>query len=126
METQFQPSYGSNYGNSYNNSYGNSYGSMPIKPNDYKLWSIIGLILSVICCCNCNIVSLILSILALVKSFDVQKYYEMGEAGIMQAKDASEKAKLFNIISYIFLVIWLILGVIYWIVNGFSAIMDML
>ena len=119
METQYQP----NYGSSYDSNYGSN---LPLKPNDYKGWSIVGLILSIFCCCNCNIVSFILSILALIKSFDVQKYYEMGAEGVMQAKDASEKAKLFNIISYAFMGVWFVILIIYYAISGFAAILDAL
>lgn len=50
-------------------------------PQDYKIWSIINIVLGVLCCCNCGFVSIIMGILALMKSNEVEKNIQMGEQG---------------------------------------------
>lgn len=87
---------------------------------DYKAWSIINIVLSVIFCCSfCGIASLILSILALVKGNDVNKYVAQGEAGLVSAQEASKNAKMFNLISSILLALCFVGCVIYAIVYFF-------
>jgi hypothetical protein len=44
------------------------------QPNDYKVWSIVNSVISILFCCSCTgIISLVLSIIALMKSNDVNK-----------------------------------------------------
>ncbi len=86
-------------------------------PQDYKVWSIINIVLGVLCCCNCGFISIIMGVLALLKSNDVAKYIAMGEEGIGMAQEASSKAKLFNIIASAFIGLSIIVGIIGAIIN---------
>ena len=55
--------------------YNNQENTFVPQPNDYKVWSIVNLVVSILFCCSCTgIVSLVLSIIALMKSNDVNKY----------------------------------------------------
>lgn len=85
-------------------------------PQDYKMWSIINIVLGVLCCGCCGIIGLVLAIMALMKSNEVGTAIQQGEAGMAIAQEASEKAKLYNIIasalvglSFIFNFIYIIL-----------------
>ena len=86
-------------------------------PQDYKIWSIINIVLGVLCCCNCGFVSIIMGILALMKSNEVEKNIQMGEQGIMLAQEASSKAKTYNIVASAFIVLSIIVGFIVFIIN---------
>lgn len=93
------------------------------QPNDYKLWSIINLVISIVFCCSCcGLISLGLSIYALIKSNEVGNCLAMGEAGIPAAQVASKNAKTFNIVSTLLLVLQAILSVVYILIYGFSTI----
>jgi hypothetical protein len=93
------------------------------QPNDYKVWSIVNLVISILFCCSCTgIVSLVLSIIALMKSNDVNKYNMMGESSALLAQDASKTAKTLNIISSILLAIGFITSIAYIFVNGLTGI----
>ncbi|UKK54489.1 CD225/dispanin family protein [Prevotella sp. E2-28] len=93
------------------------------RPNDYKVWSIINLIVSILFCCSCcGLISLVLSIIALLKSNDVSKFLRMGEAGIAPALEASNNAKTYNIIATVLLVLNCIGSVVYYVVFGFAQI----
>lgn len=82
-------------------------------PADYKVWSIVNIVLSVLCCGCCGIIGLVMAILALLKSNDVTKAIEQGEAGLIQAQEASSKAKLFNIIASVLIGLSFIINVVY-------------
>ena len=86
-------------------------------PQDYKIWSIINIVLGVPCCCFCGFVSIIMGILALMKSNEVEKNIQMGEQGIMLAQEASSKAKTYNIVASAFIVLSIIVGFIGLIIN---------
>ena len=94
--------------------YNNQENTFVPQPNDYKVWSIVNLVVSILlCCCSCTgIVSLVLSIIALMKSNDVNKYNMMGESSAILAQDASKTAKTLNIISSILLAVGFILSII--------------
>lgn len=95
------------------------------QPKDYKVWSIVNLVISIIFCCSCTgIVSLILSIIALMKSNDVNKYNMMGESSAILAQDASKTAKTLNIISSILLAIGFITSIIYMLIYGLKGIAE--
>lgn len=48
--------------------YNNQENTFVPQPNDYKVWSIVNLVVSILFCCSCTgIVSLVLSIIALMK-----------------------------------------------------------
>lgn len=84
------------------------------QPKDYKIWSIVNLVVSILFCCSCTgIISLVLSIIALVKSNDVSSMLLNGEAQIAQAQEASKLAKTLNIISSILLAIGFISNLVY-------------
>lgn len=71
--------------------YNNQENTFVPQPNDYKVWSIVNLVVSILFCCSCTgIVSLVLSIIALMKSNDVNKYNMMGESSAILAQDASK------------------------------------
>ena len=93
------------------------------QPNDYKIWSIINLVVSILFCCSCTgIISLVLSIIALTKSNDVSKYLLAGESGILQAREASKLAKTLNLISSILLALGFISSLVYILAFGMSDI----
>lgn len=93
------------------------------KPNDYKTWSIVNLVVSILFCCSCcGIISLVLSILALLKSNDVSKYLRMGETGIAPALEASSSAKTFNTVATILLVLNCLGTIVYYAFFGFAQI----
>lgn len=93
------------------------------QPNDYKVWSIVNLVISILFCCSCTgIISLILSIIALMKSNDVNKYNMMGESSALLAQDASKTAKTLNIISSILLAVGFITSIVYIFVYGLADI----
>ena len=97
------------------------------QPNDYKTWSIINLVVSILFCCSCTgLISLVLSIIALVKSNDVSKYMMAGETGLMQAQEASKTAKTLNLISSILLGIGFAFSIIYIVIYGLAGILDAL
>ena len=86
------------------------------RPNDYKVWSIINLIVSILFCCSCC------GLITLLKSNDVSKFLRMGEAGIAPALEASNDAKTYNIIATVLLVLNCIGSVVYYVVFGFAQI----
>lgn len=91
------------------------------QPSDYKTWSIINLVVSILFCCSCTgIVSLVLSIIALVKSNEVSSQLMAGEAGLFRAREASKLAKTLNIISSILLAIGFITSLAYIIAFGLT------
>jgi hypothetical protein len=91
------------------------------KPNDYKTWSIINLVVSIVLCCSCcGIISLVLSIIALTKSNNVSKYLMMGENGILPAQQASKDAKTYNIVATALLVVDSLGTIMYYIFFGFA------
>jgi hypothetical protein len=95
------------------------------QPNDYKVWSIVNLVISILFCCSCTgIVSLVLSIIALMKSNDVNKYNMMGESSAILAQDASKTAKTLNIISSILLAVNFALDIVYALIWGIAGIAD--
>lgn len=81
-------------------------------PQDYKIWSIINIVLGVLCCGCCGIIGLVLGIMALMKSNEVEKNIQMGEQGIMLAQEASSKAKTYNIIASAFVALSFIANII--------------
>ena len=92
-------------------------------PNNYKTWSIINLVVSIVFCCSCcGIISLGLSIYALMKSNEVDNSLRMGKAGYAIALEASQNAKTFNIVSPVLLVLNAIGSVIYMMFYGFSTL----
>ena len=80
-------------------------------PQDYKVWSIINIVVNLICSGCCGIIGLVLAIMALLKSNVVSKYIGMGDDA--SALEASNKAKTFNIISSVFGGLSVIVNVIY-------------
>ena len=82
----------------------------PQVPSDYKTFSIVNIVLSVLCICNTGLVAIIFAILALLKGQDVSKRVAIGD--YIGAQNASSQAKLFNIISTVVLVLGVVLGVI--------------
>ena len=95
-------------------------------PADYKVWSIVNIVLSALsCCCSCfGIIGLVLSIIALMKGNDVAKFTEQGEAGLIQAQEASSKAKLFNIIASALVGVGIVVGIISFFLGFFDAILN--
>lgn len=92
-------------------------------PKDYKVWSIINIIVSILFCCSCcGIISLVLSIIAMTKSNEVGRCLAMGEAGLPVAQEASKNAKLFNLISTILLILDAICHIAYLAIYGISTI----
>lgn len=106
--------------------YNNQENTFVPQPNDYKVWSIVNLVVSILlCCCSCTgIVSLVLSIIALMKSNDVNKYNMMGESSAILAQDAFKTAKTLNIISSILLAIGFITSIIYMLIYGITGIAE--
>jgi hypothetical protein len=94
------------------------------RPNDYKTWSIINLVVSVVFCCSCaGIVSMVLSIIALMKSNEVNNMLQLGDnTGFLRAQEASNTAKTLNIISSVLLGIGVIGSIIYVLVVGVANI----
>lgn len=89
-------------------------------PPNHKTWAIVNIVLAAIICggATCtfaicgviiNIIALVFAILALLKSNEVSKFAGQGEAYLMQAQEASSKAKLFNIVSTALIVLNLLL-----------------
>ena len=105
--------------------YNNQENTFVPQPKDYKVWSIVNLVISILFCCSCTgIVSLVLSIIALMKSNDVNKYNMMGESSAILAQDASKTAKTLNIISSILLAIGFITSIIYMLIYGITGIAE--
>ena len=103
--------------------YNNQENAFYEQPKDYKLWSILNLVISIVLCCTCcGLISLGLSIYALIKSNEVSNCLALGEAGIPAAQEASKNAKTFNIVSTILLVLQLIVSACYLLIYGFSTI----
>jgi len=93
------------------------------QPKDYKTWSIINLVISIFFCCSCSgIISLVLSIIALVKSNEVNKFLLSGETGMLQAQDASKTARTLNLIASILLGIGFVFSMIYLAIFGLTSI----
>jgi len=93
------------------------------QPNDYKTWSIVNLVISVLFCCSCSgIVSLVLSVIALMKSNEVSKLLLMGNEGFARAQEASSLAKTLNIIASVLLGIGIITSIVYVFVVGLANI----
>lgn len=91
-------------------------------PQDYKVWSIINIVLGVLCCGCCGIIGLVLGIMALLKSNDVSKFVAMGEDGLAQAQEASSKAKTFNIIASVMVGLSVIFNILYLILYATGAL----
>lgn len=102
----------------YNQQYANSQ-----QPNDYKTWSIVNLVISVLFCCSCSgIISLVLSIIALMKSNEVSNQLQLGEVGFARAQEASSLAKTLNLIASILLGIGIVTSIVYIFVVGLANI----
>jgi len=98
------------------------------QPQDYKTWSIINLVGSILCCCGggwCSIIPLVTSIIAMIKSNEVSKSLMMGENGISLAQDASGKAKTLNIVSSVLLGLGLVCAILIWVFYLGAIIADM-
>ena len=95
-----------------------------IRPDDYKAWSIINLVFSIIfCCCTCTgIISLFLSIIALSKASDLNRSLTMGELGIIPAQETSNTIKNLNIVSSILIAIGIIASLIYYSLYGLAML----
>ena len=74
-------------------------GYTPAPPQDYKVWSIVNIILNVLCCGCCGIIGLVFAVMALLKSNEISNLVAMGEEGMAQAEELSNKAKTFNIVA---------------------------
>lgn len=109
-----QPNYGNpqpNFGNQQPNTFGNQQNvPMGEKPNNYLVLSII---VTVLGACWC--LPLVLGIIAIVFSIKVDSEWKAGHAA--EAKNASEKAKLFVIIGAILIVVLFVINII----SGFSS-----
>ena len=90
------------------------------QPNDYKGFSIAGLILSILCCCTgggiFSIANLVTSIIALTKSNKVEQCIRLGD--INGAQSASSSAKILNIVTFVLLALWFIVEIIVWVLYG--------
>ena len=105
--------------------YNNQENTFVPQPNDYKVWSIVNLVISILFCCQClSIASLVLSIIALMKSNDVNKYNMMGESSAILAQDASKTAKTLNIISSILLAVNFAIDIVYMLIWGIAGIAE--
>ena len=105
--------------------YNNQENTFVPQPNDYKVWSIVNLVVSILFCCQClSIASLVLSIIALMKSNDVNKYNMMGESSAILAQDASKTAKTLNIISSILLAVNFAIDIVYMLIWGIAGIAE--
>ena len=105
--------------------YNNQENTFVPQPKDYKVWSIVNLVISILFCCQClSIVSLVLSIIALMKSNDVNKYNMMGESSAILAQDASKTAKTLNIISSILLAVNFAIDIVYMLIWGIAGIAE--
>lgn len=91
-------------------------------PADYKVWSIVNIVLSVLCCSCCGIIGLVLAIMALLKSNEVATLTAQGNA--MMAQEASGKAKQYNIIASILVGISLIFNIIGFFFGFFNALLE--
>ena len=100
--------------------------AFPQQPKDYKTWSIVNLILSIICCGCPGIVPLILSIIAVVKSNEVARNNSIGESALPAAINASQTAKTLNIISTVWIIASLIIEIIYFSIFGVAQIMALM
>ena len=105
--------------------YNNQENTFVPQPKDYKVWSIVNLVISILFCCQClSIASLVLSIIALMKSNDVNKYNMMGESSAILAQDASKTAKTLNIISSILLAVNFAIDIVYMLIWGIAGIAE--
>ena len=105
--------------------YNNQENTFVPHPKDYKVWSIVNLVISILFCCQClSIASLVLSIIALMKSNDVNKYNMMGESSAILAQDASKTAKTLNIISSILLAVNFAIDIVYMLIWGIAGIAE--
>ena len=71
-----------------------------------------------------DIYPLLLSIIALMKSNDVNKYNMMGESSAILAQDASKTAKTLNIISSILLAVNFAIDIVYMLIWGIAGIAE--
>ena len=105
--------------------YNNQENTFVPQPKDYKVRSIVNLVISILFCCQClSIASLVLSIIALMKSNDVNKYNMMGESSAILAQDASKTAKTLNIISSILLAVNFAIDIVYMLIWGIAGIAE--
>ena len=105
--------------------YNNQENTFVPQPKYYKVWSIVNLVISILFCCQClSIASLVLSIIALMKSNDVNKYNMMGESSAILAQDASKTAKTLNIISSILLAVNFAIDIVYMLIWGIAGIAE--
>ena len=103
----------------YQNAQGANTG-MPI--NDNKTLAIVALVLSVVCC---NIISIVLAIIGMVKSNDVTKYAAAGQPQL--AMSAAKSAKTFSWIAIALLILGLVINIIFIAsVGGGEGYMEML
>ncbi|MBQ3629676.1 MAG: CD225/dispanin family protein [Prevotella sp.] len=92
---------------------------MPI--NDNKALAIVALVLSIVCC---NIISIVLAVIGVVKSNDVTKFAAAGQQQL--AMSAAKSAKLFSWIAIGLLVLGLIINFIFIMsVGGVDGYMEM-
>ena len=97
------------------------------QPDNYKTWTLVNLCVSIVFCCSCTgIISLILSIVALLYSNDVDKYNLAGESCALLARKTSDQVKTMNIISSVLLAIGIVLTIVNIIANGFGFYMHAL
>ncbi|MBP3251762.1 MAG: CD225/dispanin family protein [Prevotella sp.] len=95
-------------------------GMMPVKDN--KVLAIVALVLSILCC---NLLSVVLAIIALVKSNDVRKFEQMGQQAL--AEQSGRRAGLFAWIAIgVMAVCTIIQTVMFFAMGGVEGYMRML
>lgn len=93
----------------------NTNSSNPPRPNNYLIMSIIGTVLGL-----CSCIGLVLGIIAIVFSTQVDSKYNMGDFD--GAMKAANNAKILSIIALVFGILGVIANIIYMIVVGGSVL----
>ena len=124
---QSSQSYGQSYGQS-SQSYGTVYGQpgysvggtpmgndgQPLK-NNYAMKMVFG-ILEILCCCGCNIITMILGIIALVFNGKANRAYQQGNA--QEYKSNAKTSTILLWVGFGIAVAYLIFGILEWTVFG--------
>lgn len=97
---------------------------LPGLKNAYTL-SLVGMILSFICCCFIHLIGLVLGIIGFMKSKDVIAAYEANPSAYSEADYKKAKtAKTFAIVAIIFGAIWLVWTIINYTLHPFGNSYD--
>ena len=107
-----------NYTQPQQSMFGSNNMEQPVKPDNYLVLAIVATVLGL-----CSCFGLILGIIAIVYSTQVDSKYNLGD--YIGAQSSSKNAKTFSIVSFVVTGVGLVISIIYYAVMG-AAVMSQL